>query len=705
MSPRERTLGVNQHYWIKAPLRGEREALISGLDLPPVLAEIDAHRRLRGPFTAAGTLIRAIVHDAFARCPELAARFNIEITTVAPELADAVPQVWDTLEWTVSDEERTRFYSRLHTLYIANGLADLLSSYLRALGGGPRTLLVENAHHADPTDQEFLAILLRRNDLPELTLVVGTGVEPIPAPGGEPPVLLADNLVRYARLVEGPVTPIVADLEGDLARLYVDTDCTSDDPRLLAAYDELSPSARAALHDDRLAALRDIGELSLTLGAIPYHAEHGGNPHTVGVNALEHAMNHCRKVGLYHASADLGSRGRKLLDLAGESKLWWHFTEGASISLATMGRADESLAIYDDARASSIDPIVHMQLAYGTAMLYARHFTEARRDFQQARAWMNLSIALAAGLDVPTHRSFYSVFNRNGLALIEVRQGKPDEALRLLEDGMAKLDSELKPDEHLLHRSVLRYNRAQVFDMTGRPEDALADFTAVMELDPHFPEHHFNIGNVLRKLGRHEEALASYLRVLPLSPPMPEVYYNIADTRVELGDVEGALAAYERVLQLDPGHVESYLNRAGVRCDLDDQDGAWADVTTGLELAPANAHLLSLKGRLLAEQGELVAAEEALTLAVEHNAKLAEAWAVRGQLRYEAGNIVGAIEDFDRAVELADGPAIRFNRAIVFEEAGRYADAATDYRTVLAAEDDMDARDRLDFCLRTAANA
>jgi tetratricopeptide (TPR) repeat protein len=110
-----------------------------------------------------------------------------------------------------------------------------------------------------------------------------------------------------------------------------------------------------------------------------------------------------------------------------------------------------------------------------------------------------------------------------------------------------------------------------------------------------------------------------------------------------------------------------------------------------------------LKGKLLAERGELVAAEEALTLALDNNVKLAEAWAVRGQLRYEAGNIVGAIEDFDRAVELADGPEIRFNRAIVFEEAGRYADAATDYRTVLAAEDDVDARERLDFCLRTTA--
>jgi tetratricopeptide (TPR) repeat protein len=505
-----------------------------------------------------------------------------------------------------------------------------------------------------------------------------TGPEPLVLPGGQPPISLAANLETFARLVEpsletrterAPASEPADDEIAGLARAYVDSDCTEDDPQLIAAYERVSPQARAGLHKNRLATLRGITELSLALGAIPFHAERSGGSAEESVAALKLAMDHCRKAGLYHASAELGSRGRARLELAAEPELWWQFTEGASISLATMGRADESLAIYDDARASSTDPTIHMQLAYGTAMLYARHFTEARRDFQQARAWMNLAIALATGLDVQTHRAFYTVFNRNGLALIEVRQGKPAEALRLLEDGMSKLDSELEPGEHLLHRSVLRYNRAQVFDMTGRHEDALTDFRAVMELDPRFAEHHFNIGNVLRKLGRHEEALESYRRALPLTPPMPEVHYNIADTLLELGDDEGALA----------------------------------DVTAGLGLAPANAYLLSLKGRLLAELGDPVGADEALTLALLHNEKLAQAWAVRGQLRYEANNIIGAIEDFDRAVELADGPEIRFNRAVVFEEAGRYDDAATDYRTVLATGDDVDARTRLDFCLRTVA--
>jgi hypothetical protein len=50
-----------RHLWVKAPNRPRREELISGMLLPPTLASVDAHRRLRGPYTAAGALMRALI--------------------------------------------------------------------------------------------------------------------------------------------------------------------------------------------------------------------------------------------------------------------------------------------------------------------------------------------------------------------------------------------------------------------------------------------------------------------------------------------------------------------------------------------------------------------------------------------------------------------------------------------------------------------
>lgn len=687
---------MTRHQWIRSRHLADRARLRADLDLPPVLAVVDAHRGLRGPYSAAGALIRAIADDAFARCPELPARHNIEIATVAPELAGAVPPAWATLEWTVADEERTRFYSRLHTLNIANGIAEFLRVHLDALGA-PRTLVVENAHEADPSDHEFIAVLLRRTDLPNLVVVVGTGTEPVQDPPGEIAISLRAALDEHTTPIDGPATHTPQGPAS--AKAYVDSDLTSDEPAPRAAYDELSPEERAALHDARRAELEATGEPSWALGAITHHAALGSDPTGAGAEALKHAMGHCRKVGLYHAAAEIGVRGRALVDHLEHPALWWHFTEGASTSLASVSRAAEAEVIYDDARSVSDDPKVHMNLAYGSAMLYARHFPEAERDFHRARGWMNLAIAIAGQLSDPKERAFHSVFSRNGLALVEVRQGRISEALRLLETGMSKLDEELDEGEHALHRSVLRYNRAQVFAMTGRLEEALADYTAVADLDPGFPEHHFHVGSVLRKLGRDVEALAAFRRVLPLSPPFPEVHYNLGDCLLELGDVDGALAEFDYVVELDPAHVEARVNRAGLRCDAGDADGAWSDVEAGLGLAPANPHLLSVKARLLAERGEVDAARAVLEDVVRADEGFAPAWAILGQLRYETQDLAGALADFDRAVGLADTVEVRFNRAVVFEQVGRYADAAEDYRRVVDASDDEDARDRLEYCL------
>lgn len=693
---------MDSRYWIRADRRRDRARALADLDLPPIWATVDAHRRLRGPYTAAGSLLRLIADDLLDRCGDVGERHNIELLTSTPELAGRVPSAWHTLEWAVRDDERTRYYSRLHTRNIGNGLAEVLRDYLAALGGGPRTLVIENAHQADPSDQEFVAILLRRQDIPGLTVVVGTSREPLVDPRGEIDVSLAHTIATHAQAVDVEATA-EEPLPDHPAQAYVDSDGTDDDPRLLAAYLALPGEARAALHDARAGELARSTEFSLHLGAIPYHLEHGSDPAGAGAKALRAAMDHCQKTGLYQAAADLGLRGRAVADPESDAETWWQLTFQTGIALAAVGRAHEAETLYVEGRAASTDPAVHLELAYSTAMLHARHYPDAERDYVRARAWMNLAIAMASLLTDPKKEAFQSVFTRNGLALVEVREQKPEVALALLNDGMARLDRDLEPHEHALHRLVLRYNRAQVYGGMGRLEDALADYSHVVERDPNFPEHHFNVGNILRRLGRDEEAIAAYREALRLSPPFPEAYYNIADARLALGDTEGAIADFGYVVELDPKHVDARLNRAGLLLAAGDVDGAWRDVAAALELAPDNAHLLCLKGQVLAEQERYDEAAEALAQAVRRNEKLAEAWAVRGTIAAASGDLTDAISHLSRAITLDDNPEARFNRAVAYEESGEWDAAIVDYDAVLAVADDEDARQRRELCAAATA--
>ncbi len=695
---------MGTHLWIRADSRRVRDRVRAGLDLPPTLAVLDAHRRLRGPYTAAGTLIRQIADDLLARQPELGIRHNVELLTAAPELRGRVPGIWTTLEWHAKEGERTRFYSRLHTRNIANGIAELLRDYLSERDTGPCTLVLDNVHEADATDQELVAVLLRRTDLGPLTVVVGTGLDPIPDPPGEGTMSVARALAAHAEFVDVPVPAEQTDDGRDLAQVYVDSDGTDDDPRVLAAYRRLPLAAREVLHDRRAETLVATGEYSLLLGAVPYHAEHGSDPAGRGVEALKLAMDHCRGIGLYQATVELGQRGRALVDRATNPTLWWDFTNGAGTAMATLGRADEAEALYREAQAGITDPITQLELAYATAMLYARHYPEPRRDYTLARTWMNVAITIASLLPDSKQRAFRSVFGRNGLALVEVRQKRPAEALRLLEEGMSRLDQELQTDEHTLHRTVLRYNRGQLFAGTGMLAEALADYLAVAEIDPDFPEHHFNVGLVLQRMGRTEEAIAAYQQALALSPPFPEGYYNLGEARLELGAVDAAIADFGYVIELDPDHVDARVNRAALRLDRDEPEAAWQDVTAGLALEPDNVHLLCLKGRLLAEGGDATAARDAVSQALRIDDRFADAWAIRADLAYAGGDLAGAAGDLDRAVECGDTPEIRYNRAVVYEEIGQYGKAIEDYDAVLAIADDADARLRRDSCLRATGH-
>jgi tetratricopeptide (TPR) repeat protein len=665
------------HRWIQGPTSATRLAAAQ-TGLPELMPPVSAHRRLRGPYTAAGTVLRAVVPGMLAGASAaLVSRHDIEILSAAPELRQLIDASRETLTSLAVPEERTRFYSRLRTRRIAHGLTELLRDHLA--GAPPRMLVIEHAWASDPTDAELLAIMLRRLDPALLTLVIGT--VPGDPPAGSPAHAdLAAALARYTEF--RTVTPMVApasENDADLAAAYVSSDGTSDDPALKQAYDRLPAADRAALHDARADRLTEPGyEQSLELGAIPFHREHGRDPSGAGAQALRQALDYCIDMGFYDATVDFGGRGRGLFDWSGDEQLWWTFTTKMTTSLAALGRAAQAEELYDEARAFSTNPGVHQQAAYATAMLYTRHHDPARRDNRQAMAWINEAIAIASVLPDPTERTFQSVFSGNGRALIRVHQGDLPGALELVDACLARAGAELSQDQHRLHRSVLLYNRAQVLVGLGRLDDALLDYTTVIGADPNYAEYYLDRGNIFRRMGRDSDAMVDYEAALRLSPPFPEVYYNRADMQLAAGDIEAGLSGLDYVLELDPGYLDAYVNRAGVRAELGDLDGARRDADAGLILDPDNPHLHCVLGQLHAEDGRDGDAREAFGRALAADPALPAAWAGLAALAHRAGDPAAAVADLSRALDLGDDAALRYNRAVAYQALGRWAEALTD---------------------------
>ncbi|MFB6890454.1 tetratricopeptide repeat protein [Kitasatospora sp. NPDC056327] len=695
--------GSGRHVLVTGSLRRDRAAARAGLELPepllPGLPAVSAHRRLRGPYTAAGTLLRALVPEAARRWPELVAAHEVELLTVAPELRERVPAARETLTSLAVPQERTRFYSRWRTLRIAHGVQEFLAEVLVRRAEGPRSLVVEDLDHADPTDLEFLSVLLRRTDPALLTVVAGGSaalLEPLPVDRAvEAGTPLGENLPEVlagcCALVTAPAAPVAG--AGDAAEAgagdgvgpagaaarFVAGDGVDDDPAVLAAYRALPDRERRELHDRRAAELAELGEPTLDRGAVPYHLEHGADLAGAGLHALAKAMDTCMLLGFYHASLEFCHRGRRHLDPAAHPQAWWHFTGKMPTSLSALGRADEAEAVCQEVRVHSVDPTAHLQCAYATAMLFTRHRSPDRRDHERAMGWINQAIAIASLLPDPRQRAFNTVFHHNGLALIEAHRGRPQAALDLVTAGLAELDRDLGADEHRLHRSVLRHNRSSVLGGLGRLDEALADLRSVIESDPNYPEYHFDLGNLLRRRGDEEGALAAYECALRLGPPFPEVYYNRGDVRCALGDVDGALADFGYVLVLDPSFVDARVNRAGLLLDLGDAAGAERDALAGLALAPDNPHLLAVLGRVRAERDDLGPAVEAFDRALLLDPDLPAALCGRAGAAFRSGDSEAALADLQHAVRVApQDPLIRYNRAYLLLRTDRWEAALAD---------------------------
>src|ERR1044071_674614 len=161
-----------QHAWITGgeSQRSRVKTATALAGAPLLMPAVDAHARLRGPYTAAGTIARELVPGVLDRDPDLVRRYDIELLSAAPELSALVPGSRETLTSMAIPAERTRYYARLRTRRIANGLAEFLDGVLGSTG--PFTLIVTNADHADATDLEFLATAVRRIDPARLRLVI-----------------------------------------------------------------------------------------------------------------------------------------------------------------------------------------------------------------------------------------------------------------------------------------------------------------------------------------------------------------------------------------------------------------------------------------------------------------------------------------------------------------------------------------------------
>ena len=607
---------------------------------------------------------------AWAAEPDATLGHALTLLSVDPRLGQLLP-VSDLLyrELSLSREGNSRNY----TARLAHGVADFLLATLARTSRSRVVVRFEGVHGADSLDREFIAVLLRRADPRSLRIIVSSPTEEMDEPLHSALRALASLRVAgpgdsgTAEAADRRVMAMSRPRRRALARRYVGSDCTSEDLCAKRAYELSDAELRGRLHASRLAELRAAPSSASELGAIPFHAERATTP---VVEPLVQAAAQCMRMGYYEAALDLSRRATRLIGGDAGHRAFGELARDIVFSLLMLGRYDEVEAYAREIESVTGEPALRSHCAYALAVLDARFRPAGRRDYGAAKAWIEKAIAFTEALPDSEAKVARLAFLRNPLALVEMRTGHDEEALRLLSEGLRLLARDA-PSRHATDSVTLLRNRARVHAAMGRTEGALADFAALLRLEPTNSEAHLERGVLLQQLGRLQEALEACDAAVAWSPPWAQAYFNRALMLRALGRGEEALSDLGRVLTLEPRHPAALVSRAGLLYERRDYAGARADVERVLTDDVRNGKAWCLAGLLEMAARRWPEARRAFDKALACDSAETTALINRATLLVRDGDVAGALRDLEASIERHPDATALANRDRILRLLGR----------------------------------
>lgn len=161
------------------------------------------------------------------------------------------------------------------------------------------------------------------------------------------------------------------------------------------------------------------------------------------------------------------------------------------------------------------------------------------------------------------------------------------------------------------------YDRA--FDLTekGRVEEAVAEWTRALALNPDDARANTNLGALLLRQGKLDEAGARFRTAIAADPKLTDARDNLGAVLLHQGKVEEAIEHLQRSLEIDPDSTEARVNLGGALLMQGRYGDAVAQLREALRRDPERAAVLGNLAWILATcpDARVRNGKEAVTLA------------------------------------------------------------------------------------------
>lgn len=193
--------------------------------------------------------------------------------------------------------------------------------------------------------------------------------------------------------------------------------------------------------------------------------------------------------------------------------------------------------------------------------------------------------------------------------------------------------------------AIIYNNRGAVLSDSSRNEEALKDFTSLVELKPKYPNGWRNKGLVHERLEQKEEAIKSFSEEIKNHPADTKNYLSRGILYVKKNDFENAIKDFSKMIELQPNSGEGYYARSEAYGKSNKLTEALADINKAIEFTPDNGQSYNNRGIIFSMRG-----------------------------KYQE-----AVNDFTKSLELKpDNIGAYTNRALAYRGMGKYSEALQD---------------------------
>jgi len=126
--------------------------------------------------------------------------------------------------------------------------------------------------------------------------------------------------------------------------------------------------------------------------------------------------------------------------------------------------------------------------------------------------------------------------------------------------------------------------RAVAYIMFQRYQDAISDYSKLIELTPKNFKHYVDRTWPYKLMGKYREAIADYTKAIELKPGDASLYDGRGGVYVDLGEYREAIENYSRAIKIDPKYFSTYRNRGYVYNKLGENQKAIGDYTKAINI-------------------------------------------------------------------------------------------------------------------------